>query len=171
MMKKIICLCVTFSMTLCLVLTPSTARAESVDEKATELAPNSLKGTGEYMHGAGSGKLLMRILMFGSIPMQGVHYMPEGTDLLFSILYAGGINDQTKLEGITIRRRNLKPLMQVNLQSLIDHGREIPKLLDGDIVTVPYNWRRDFATITLVTGFVTAMTGFAISIIALTRNN
>ena len=28
----------------------------------------------------------MRILLFGSIPKQGVHYMPEGTDLLWPVI-------------------------------------------------------------------------------------
>ena len=65
--------------------------------------------------------------------------MPEGTDLLFAILYAGGYTENSKLNGISIRRRNVKDLIEVDLEDLIEDGKVIPKLLDGDIITIPYN--------------------------------
>jgi hypothetical protein len=165
MKKHLICLC----LVACISLSPLAAKAESLDEKSTETAPGAAKNQGEFTHGAGQGKLLMRILLFGAVPQQGVHYMPEGTDLLFALIYSFLKTDSTKMDGITIRRRNSKPLLEVNLESLIEHGRDIPKLYDGDIVTVPYNWRRDLETISLITGFITSMTGFTLAIIALSR--
>lgn len=107
--------------------------------------------------------------MFGAIPQQGVHYVPEGTDLLFSILYAGGYGDNSKLNGISIRRRGQQDLIDVDLQDLMKDGGRIPKLQDGDIVNVPFNWRRDIQTISLITSFMAAMTGFTLSLIALSK--
>jgi len=156
------------SLGLCLFL-GSLSFSEAIDDKFAQISPTQQPGVGEFVHGQGYGKILIRVLMFGSVPQQGVHYVPEGTDLLFSILYAGGYGDNSKLNGITIRRRGQKDLIEVDLQDAMQDGQAIPKLQDGDVVNVPFNWRRDIQTITLVTGFMAAMTGFTLSLIALTR--
>lgn len=138
-------------------------RAEAIDDKFSQT--NSEMG---MVHGKGYGKVLMRILLFGSIPKQGVHYMPEGTDLLFGILYAGGYGDQSKLNGITIRRRKVADLITVDLEDVIADGRDIPKLQDGDIVNVPFNWRKGYQEFQFFTGLITAVSSLIISIVALT---
>lgn len=145
------------------------ASAESVDDKFTQISPTHTPGAGEFVHGQGYGKILVRLMMFGAISQQGVHYVPEGTDLLFAILYAGGYSDNTKLDGITIRRRGQEELISVDLEELMQEGAKIPKMMDGDIVTIPYNWRRDISTISIITGFIAAMTGFTISLISLSK--
>lgn len=145
------------------------AFAESVDDKFTQIAPGHSPGGGEFVHGTGYGKLLMRVMMFGAMGAQGVHYVPEGTDLVFAMLYAGGYNETSKLTNIKIRRRNVKELITVDLEDLLDNGEKIPKVMDGDIISVPFNWRKDMATIGIFTGFITAMTGFTLSIIALSK--
>jgi len=121
------------------------------------------------MHGQGYGKLMIRVLMLGAVPQQGIHYVPEGTDLMFAILYSGGYTELTKLDDITIRRRFVKELIEVDLADLLEEGQPVPKLMDGDVVSIPFNWRKNFQTILTVTGFVTSLTGFALSMIALTR--
>ena len=152
-----------------LILGAPQVRAESVEDKFAQISPSHQQGSGEFVHGQGYGKILIRVLMFGAIPQQGVHYVPEGTDLLFSILYAGGYGDNSKLNGITIRRRGQQELIDVDLQDLMKDGGRIPKLQDGDIVNVPFNWRRDIQTISLITSFMAAMTGFTLSLIALSK--
>lgn len=163
--KSSVCSLVLFSF----LLSPAGLFAESVDDKNTQIVPTHSPGSGEFVHGQGYGKILMRVLMFGATPQQGIHYFPEGTDLLFGILYAGGYSDSTHLNGISIRKRGQKDMIKVNLQDLIDEGDKIPKLQDGDIVNIPYNWRRDMATVGLVTGFLTSMTGFTLALIALSK--
>jgi protein involved in polysaccharide export with SLBB domain len=121
------------------------------------------------VHGTGYGKILIRVMMFGAVPQQGVHYYPEGTDLLFAILYAGGYADHTKLNGIKIRRRGQKDRISIDLQSLMEEGEKIPKLSDGDVVDIPYNWRRDAQTFTAVTGCLTAITTFTLAMVALSK--
>ena len=152
-----------------LLLSSVGLRGESVDDKFTQIVPTHSPGSGEYVHGQGYGKILIRVMIFGAVPQQGVHYVPEGTDLLFGIVYAGGYGDYTKLNGIQIRRRGRKDLMNVDLQDLIEDGDKIPKLADGDVVTVPYNWMKDFSTFSVVMGFVTSMTGFTLALIALSH--
>ena len=134
---KAISVCLIFCLLSCSLRLP----AESVDDKFTEATPNQTGDAGEYFHGKSYGKILIRVLMFGSVPKQGVHYVPEGTDLLFAILYAGGYGESSKLNGITIRRKNVSSVIRVNLEDLVDDGKPIPKLLDGDAVTVPWSWR------------------------------
>ncbi len=145
------------------------AYSEAMDDKNTNIVPGRTLGGGEYVHGAGYGKILMRVMMFGAIGSQGVHYMPEGTDILFAMLFAGGYSEQSKIDKITVRRRGQAELIKVDLEDLMDTGDKIPKLADGDIVTIPFNWRKDVSTISMITGFITAMTGFALSLVALTR--
>lgn len=145
--------------------------ADSLSQSYSTISPGQAGGGGEFVHGQKEGKILIRLLMFGAIPQQGIHYVPEGTDLLFAILYAGGYTETSKLNGITIRRRNQKAIVDVDLEDMIQEGQAVPKLADGDIITIPYNWRRDISTITLITGFVSSMTAFTLSVIALTRKN
>ena len=165
-MKKILSVVLTASF---VFLLPYQARAESLGEQYSSAAPTNIGGNGEYVHGQRQGKLLMRVLLLGSVPQQGIHYMPEGTDTLFAVLYAGGYTNESRLNGISIRRKNVRELIDVPLEDLIADGHEIPKLMDGDIVTIPYNWRRDITTITLITGFLSSMTAFTLSMVALTK--
>jgi hypothetical protein len=157
-----------WTLVFCLLM-PATGLTESVDDKLTQITPTQSLGAGEFIHGQGYGKILIRVMMFGAIPQQGIHYYPEGTDLLFAILYAGGYSETSKLNGIKIRRRGEKERIDIDLQDLIDDGDKIPKLMDGDVVDIPYNWRRDAATFAAVTGFLTAITGFTLSVIALSK--
>lgn len=154
---------------LCSFLLTSVVRGEAISDKASAISPKHVPGAGEFVHGQGYGKLLMRILILGSVPVQGIHYVPEGTDLIFAIMYAGGYGDYSNLDGITIRRRNQSDLIHVDLEDLIEDGDPVPKLIDGDVITVPFNWRKDIQTILTVTGFFTSITGVILSAIALTR--
>ncbi len=152
----------------CLVL-PAGLRAESIDDEFTHISPKHSPGAGEFVHGQGYNKILSRILMFGAIPQQGVHYVPEGTDLLFAILYAGGYSPETKLNRISIRRKHMSETIEVNLEELIEEGGAIPKLKDGDIVNVPFNWRNDYKEFLFFTSIFTSITGLVISIALLSR--
>lgn len=136
----------------------------------TRITPTQGAISGEYVHGSIiGGKLLIKILFFGAVPTQGIHYIPEGTDLLSAILYAGGYNDTSKINGISIRRRNQKELIKIDLEEIIEEGLDAPKLLDDDVITIPYNWRRDIATISLITSFVTSISAFTTTLIVLVR--
>jgi len=131
--------------------------AESVDDRFTQITPSHSLGAGEYIHGQGYGKILMRVMMFGAVPQQGIHYVPEGTDLLFALLYAGGYAETTKLNGITIRRRGIQELLEVDLEDLIEEGKSIPKLADGDVVNVPYNWKKDYQEFSFIASMLTTV--------------
>ncbi len=155
----------------CQILAPIAAHAEAVDDKFTQISPQSRAGGDEHIHGAGYGKILMRVMMFGAVPMQGIHYVPEGTDMLFALLYAGGYGETTKLNGITIRRRTSRELIKVDLEDLMEDGLPIPKLLDGDVVTVPFNWRKSYQEILFYTSVITTMGTLLIGIAALVSAN
>ncbi|MBI1861868.1 MAG: hypothetical protein HYR96_13220 [Deltaproteobacteria bacterium] len=143
------------------------AFAEAVDDNFTQISPTETLGIGEYIHGQGYRRLLVRVLMFGSIASQGIHYVPEGTDILFAILYAGGYTDQTKLDGITIRRKHQGELIRVDLEELIEEGQKIPRLQDGDIVSIPFNWRKDVATVGTLSSLIASFTTLALAIVTL----
>lgn len=151
----------------CTFLLSNIARGEAVSDQRSAISPKHMPGAGEFVHGQGYGKLLIRLLIFGAIPVQGIHYVPEGTDLIFAIMYAGGYGDFADLNQITIRRRGFAELMDVELEELIKDGKPIPKLADGDVITVPFNWKKDLQTVLTITGFVSALTGLTLSILAL----
>lgn len=152
-----------------LILPPHLVFGEAVDDQFTQISPKHTPGQGEFVHGQGYGKILIRVTMLGSVPQQAVHYVPEGTDLLFGILYAGGYGETTKLNGITIKRRGVKELMVVDLQDLIEDGKPIPKLLDGDLVNVPFNWKKDYQEFIFLTSIVTSLTSLVLAVVALTK--
>jgi hypothetical protein len=158
-----------FVLVLSLLFPPGVLRAESVDDEFTHISPKHSPGSGEFVHGQGYNKILARILMFGAIPQQGIHYVPEGTDLLFAILYAGGYSEVTKLNSINIRRKGMPESIEVNLEQIIEEGGTIPKLRDGDVVNVPYNWRSDYKEFLFFTSIFTSITGLIISIALLSR--
>ena len=134
----------------------------------TRITPTQGVIPGEFYHGSVlQGKLLIKILFFGAVPSQGIHYVHEGTDLLSALLYAGGYDDTSKITAITIRRKNHPELIKINLEEVIEDGMEPMKLVDDDVVTVPYNWRKDMATISLITGFITTITSFTTTLIVL----
>lgn len=151
------------------LLFSSLAHPEAVDDTFTQMSPTESLGIGEFIHGAGYRRLLVRVLMFGAVTNQGIHYVPEGTDLLFALLYSGGVADTTKLDGITIRRKSQAELIYVDLEEMLEEGHKIPRLQDGDIVNVPFNWRRDINTVGLVTNFITSMTALTVGVLALTK--
>jgi hypothetical protein len=152
-----------------LILQPGLVMGEAVDDKFTQISPKHVPGNGEYVHGQGYGKLLIRVMVFGAVPQQGVHYVPEGTDLVFGLIYSGGYGENTKLSDITIRRKGVAELIQIDLEDLLEEGKPIPKLQDGDIVNVPFNWRKDFQDFLMLTQMLTSVTGFVLSIVALSQ--
>jgi hypothetical protein len=151
----------------CLVLAPVAAHAEAVDDKFTQISPQGRAGGDEKIHGAGFGKILMRIMVFGAVPNQGIHYVPEGTDMFFLLLYCGGHSDNTKLDGITIRRRGAREIITVDLEDLMDENLPIPKLVDGDVVTVPFNWRKSYNDLLFYTGVIGTLSGLLVGVAAL----
>jgi len=155
----------------CFIFSSTISLGEAVDDKFSQISPRHNPGAGEFVHGQGYGKILVRLTIFGAVKEQGVHYVPEGTDLVFALVYAGGYTDQSKLDRISIRRRNLREPLYADLDEIMSEGNPVPKLQDGDVITVPFNWKKDLATMLTVTGFVTSVTGFVVSVIALTKKS
>jgi len=148
---------------------PAISLAERKKETYTYATPGEARSGGQFVHGGKPGVLLIRVYILGAVGQQGIHFFPDGTDILDAMLYAGGMADTTKLNGIQIRRKDVADLIDVDLEDLIEDGEAYPKLKDGDVVQVPWNWRRDIATIGLITGFLGSMTAFTLSLIALSR--
>ena len=161
--------CIIVMTLFCFVFSSTVAMGESVDDRFSQISPRHNPGAGEFVHGQGYGKILIRLTVFGAVAVQGVHYVPEGTDLVFALVYAGGYTDETKLSAISIRRRETKEPLSVDLEEIMQEGKSVPKLQDGDVITVPFNWKKDMATFLTVTGFVTSITGLIVSVIALTK--
>jgi len=151
-----------------LFLQSAICRGESIDDKLPQISPDYSPGAGEFIHGSGYGKLLMRVMMFGAT-QQGIHYFPEGTDLLFAILYTGGYGDNTKLNGLSIRRRGVRHLIEVDLEDLIEVGKPIPKLVDGDIVNVPFSWRKYYGEMMFYVSVFSTLSALLLSVVALVK--
>jgi hypothetical protein len=168
-LKQLVVLCLVAS----LMLSGRYAVAiDALDDSFTQISPNNASAyeKDEFFHGVRHGKILMRVLLLGAIQHPGVHYFAEGTDLLFACTYAGGTTEFSKPSAITIRRRGVKNLIEVDLEELIQEGAPIPKLLDGDLIQVPFNWKRDYATLTFYIGVFTTMTSLMLVILSFTRS-
>ena len=59
--------------------------------------------------------------------------------------------------------------IEVDLEKIIEEGGSIPKLRDGDIVNVPFNWRSDYKEFLFFTSIFTSITGLIVSVALLTR--
>ncbi len=153
----------------CFILSSTIGLAEAVDDRFSQISPKHNPGAGEFVHGQGYGKILIRLTVFGAVGSQGVHYVPEGTDLVFALVYAGGYSDESKLNGISIRRRDVKDPLIVDLEDILAEGKPVPKLQDGDVITVAYSFKKDMTTILTITGFITSLTGFVVSVLAFTK--
>lgn len=162
---------IAYGMALVFLFTQSVYPEETAPSvRDTRITPTQGVISGEFYHGSIlTGKLLIKVLMFGAVPQQGIHYVHEGTDIMSALLYAGGYSEQSKINAITIRRKHSKKLIKIDLEEILEDGLESIKLQDDDIITVPYNWRKDIATISLITGFISSMTGFTLAILAITK--
>jgi len=94
----------------------------------------------EYTSGLGSGAVLMRVDLWGSVQKTGVHHIPPRTSLITLLSYAGGPLTTAETDNITIRRTvDGKPVnIKVNLDTILSTaGAPSPVLEPNDVVVVP----------------------------------
>jgi len=153
---------------LALLFAPLTAHsAKKPKTKYGYVTPSDAKASA-IADATRSGKLMMRVTLMGAVS-QGIHYFPEDSDLLAALMYVGGYTEEADLDDIAIRRKGQKELIYVDLEALVEDGDPIPKLKDGDIVTVDWNWKKDLELYYTVTSFVTSITAFTLALVAVSR--
>jgi len=88
-------------------------------------------------------QLLIKVNIWGFVAKPGQYLVPNDTDLISLISFAGGPRDGAKLKSIKLIRdinpeNNNEKILEVNVQKYINDGNEsmIPKLKPGDTIIV-----------------------------------
>ena len=103
--------------------------------------PDRFTGRGsEYVSGAQTGSVLMRVNLWGAVGKPGIHHVPAKTNLINLLSYAGGPQATAELDRVIIKRNTgaAQKKILVNVQDIIE-GASIPQipLEPNDIVVVP----------------------------------
>lgn len=98
-------------------------------------------GTGnEFMSGQEAGVVMMKVNLWGAVKKPGIHHIPVKTDLISLMSYAGGPNDNAKIDSVVIKRNQgkLQKKINVDLAQLI-HDEDVYDLTlqPEDIIVVP----------------------------------
>ena len=107
----------------------SVGRAQQTDQGA------------QYYVFLGSDKeLQMNVQIWGQVLRPGMYSVPQTTDLVGLISFAGGPTEYANLNNIRIVRTNPNPrVLKVNLKAYMDTGdsKRQPVLKPGDTVVIP----------------------------------
>lgn len=128
-MRKIEFPCFIILLGFMLVWPPSTVRGQQ-----------SSQGAQYYVFLGSDKELQMNVQVWGQVLKPGMYSVPQTTDLVALISYAGGPTEYANLNGIKIVRSNPEPkVMNVSLRSYMNTGnlKFQPVMRPGDTVVVP----------------------------------
>ncbi len=94
----------------------------------------------EYVSGDYPGAILMKVNLWGPVGKSGIHFVPNQTDLVTLLSYAGGPTDSANLSDVRIKRWSggQEKLITVDVSDLVrETGKESPMLEANDIVVIP----------------------------------
>ncbi len=107
----------------------------------TESMLENRGGGGSEFHVGQNTGINVKVTLLGGVRSQGVYHIPESTDMISLIGYAGGGNEFAKLNDITIKRRkgDSYEVLDVSLKNLATSAGSLPtpRLMNGDVVFVP----------------------------------
>ncbi|MBI4405892.1 MAG: hypothetical protein HY537_17165 [Deltaproteobacteria bacterium] len=124
----------------------------------------------EYFTSNPDGRFLVRVQLWGDIPLSGTHYVPDNTSLLDLIGYAGGTSGNFSNSKIFVRRIqgeknqlfDTPSVTEIQGRNLLELGQmEKFRLKNGDIVVVETDkpsttFMGTLTTVMTVTGAVTS---------------
>ena len=89
------------------------------------------------------GEVLIKTNFWGAVAAPGIHYLPDGTDIVTGLSIAGGPGPHAVLDDVRIIRASGK-MLKMNLESPSDLRKRKFKLKPGDIVHVEKShfWER-----------------------------
>lgn len=137
-------------------------------------APEAKNRAAQYFLSSGD-ELLIPVNIWGFVKNPGQYMVPNNTDLISLLSYAGGPTESAKLSTIRIVRNDLKEgnkVWKINVDKFLEKGdlRLIPVLKPGDTIIVKgttYHW------ITKSLDFLSKLLVFAqlYYLIAIAQNN
>jgi len=94
-----------------------------------------------YLSLGADNELLMKVNVWGEVKTPGVLDVPDETDLISLLSFAGGPTDKAKLSKVKIIRNHSGKIIEVNIKRYVKNGdyKQIPVVKPGDTVVVPKN--------------------------------
>jgi len=91
-------------------------------------------------------ELLIRVNVWGYVAKPGQYLVPDNTDLISLLSYAGGPTEDARIDAVRLIRmvEGKRYVMEVDLRKFLEEGGsgEVPVLMPGDTVIVPGNFYR-----------------------------
>jgi hypothetical protein len=116
---------------------------------------DSSDGASDYYFAPGTdNRLLMKVNVWGEVFKPGTMEVPDKTDLLSLLSFAGGPTENAKLTKVKIVRNNSEnKVLTVNIKECMRQGKieDLPIIKPGDTVIVP---RSSFHTFTKYVTFI-----------------
>ena len=146
-MLKLVCI------TLSISLLPWTALAQMRDQQG---------GAREYFTTNAGRRLTVRVQVWGEVPLSGIHHVPDNTNLLDLISYAGGPKGSLDDATIVLRRPQASESMTFTGEEFLqgDKARKVV-VKAGDVVYVNIDRGDDFienlTVVSTVTGVVSSL--------------
>ena len=108
----------------------------------TSYSQNSNNSSYQYYLEPGTeNRLMMKVNVWGEVKKPGTQYVPDKTDLVSVISFAGGPTENAKLSKIKLVRNfpQEQRTLVINLKDYLKNGEseEIPMIKPGDTIIVP----------------------------------
>lgn len=101
--------------------------------------PKENREGNEYFVGKHEGKPLIKVQLLSGVHSPGIYHVPVQTSLVESLAYAGGADDDSDLESVTVRSDHGDgfDIHTYNLKNLMATAAALPTAHEGDIITLP----------------------------------
>lgn len=94
----------------------------------------------EFVSGKGKGGILMKVNLWGAVGKPGVHHIPNKTDILTLLTYAGGPRSNAVLDDVVLKRTfgGKTKVFEFDIEEMVKSEDKsiIPVLQPGDIILV-----------------------------------
>lgn len=150
------------------LLAVSTRAEGSGSEAVSELGTPALAGRPPVAANAGprgggirdglENRFLIDVQVWGQVHKPGQFSVPDDTDIVGLLSFAGGPTDDAKLRSVRlIRRSGGEQVLKLNLETFVEEGRlgGADRLEAGDVLVVPANRSHQVLRLTNVLSFLT----------------
>jgi protein involved in polysaccharide export with SLBB domain len=118
-------------------------------------------------------ELLVRVSVWGEVARAGFYEVPDGTNAVQLISYAGGPTEYANLKHVRVTRAGEMPAGDVDVRAYLNTGdlNAVPVLKPGDTIFVPKNQRYAWTTFVAVMSQLAVVAGTVMLYVEVSRKN